>query len=213
MTPGETQQRDRAAQLAQKDPKAALKIARKIDHPWFRCQALAHAAQFLPDPKQKKRVLQESFVAALDAKDVNRKVSVSSWPLKVLCKSGDHKRLAIELQRLLDLIATEPSPVRRAHATNLLLGAVVTGPRPLFRQALDRMQSACLTPLASGKRNKRGESHLARWAVIVHRFDPALARQLLRCIKGPTYLERAERGIVEYEKLGVEDLCRWPHVG
>ena len=79
------------------------------------------------------------------------------------------------------------------------------------RWMFDRMRFACLTPLANGKRNRRGEKYLSRWAVIVHRFDPALSRELLKSIKGPTYLDRAERHIREYGDLSVEQMCPWPH--
>jgi len=213
MAPSNSTQRDRVAKLALSYAEEALRLAREINDPWFRCQALALSAHGLKDGNMKSRAIQESFSVALATKDVNRKVSASSWPLKVLCKSGEHSKLTSELRRLLALAETEPSPVRRADALNLLSGAVVTGPRPLFREALAKLKAACLTPLENGKRNKKGESHLAQWAVIIHRMDAALAEDLLLCIKGPTLLKRVKQNLQEFKDLGVEDLCSWPNIG
>src|SRR5437763_967031 len=93
-----------------------LKAARDIRDPWCRCQALAEVAEHCSNTAAKNRVLSEAFEAALEMREPNRVVTVSSWPLKVVCKSGQEVRLKSEVSRLRGIIAAEPSPVRRADA-------------------------------------------------------------------------------------------------
>lgn len=159
--PNCTRDRNRAAEIAATQPEKAADIARQIDEPWFRCQALAYAALYTADRAAKNRLLTESFAAALLTEAPNRIVSVSSWPLKVLCRSGQNDKLTAETERLLEIISREPSPVRRADALNVMLGALVSGPRPLFWQTFDVFEHAVRTPLLNGTRNAKGESHLA----------------------------------------------------
>jgi hypothetical protein len=103
-SPQYTQDRDHVAYVAPKDPVTALKIAQGISNPWFRCQALAFVALHSADIQQKNCLLEESFQAALETQEPNRIVNVSSWPLKVLCLSGQHTRLQAEVDRLLEII-------------------------------------------------------------------------------------------------------------
>jgi hypothetical protein len=44
--------------LAIQDPPAALEVARHITDPWYRCQALANAAEHIGERKLALRVLQ-----------------------------------------------------------------------------------------------------------------------------------------------------------
>jgi len=187
-----------------------VKARRNLSDAWSQCQALAVEAHHCADASQKKRLIQKAFAAGLDAGEPNRVVSASAWPIKVLAASADDARLEAEAQRLLGIIATEPSPVRRADALNLILGAVLAGPRPTFRRVLGSFRQACSTPLLNGKRNKRGESLLARWVPAIHKMDPELAREVLASIHGPVLRQRAITGIQEYETLSLEELCGWP---
>src|SRR5258708_3461022 len=161
---------------------AALRKARKIEDPWPRSTALASLAYGCTDPSKKNQILNESFLAALEMQEPNRIVTVSAWPLKVLCNSGQDTRVKVEVNRLLAILAGEPSPVRRADALNKMLGAILRGPRPVFWPVFEQFQKACLTRLENGKRNRRGESLLSRWVLVVDRFVSALRRELLRAI-------------------------------
>jgi hypothetical protein len=210
--PNYTRDRDRVAQIAASRTEEALDLARTIDEPWFRCQALAFVAYHTADRAQKNRLLAESFAAALLAGDANRIVSVSSWPLKVLCKSGRTEKLTAETERLLEIISREPSPVQRSDALNTLLGALVSGPRPLFWQAFDAFERAARTPLRNGKRNAKGESRLAWWLPVVSQFDAARARQAMEAVQGPVLRERAEAAIQEYANTDPEQICDWPNL-
>src|SRR5258708_37178064 len=149
-----------------------LRKARKIQNPRPRATALAYIAHHCTDVARKNRILKESFQAALETREPNRIVTVSSWPLKVLCNSGQDGKLKAEVNRLLAILAGEPSPVRRADALNMMLGAILRGPRSLFWHVFEQFQQACLAPLLNGKRNGKGESQLCHWIVVVNRVDP-----------------------------------------
>jgi len=210
--PNCTRDRDRAAQIAATQPEKAAEIARQIDEPWFRCQALAYAALHTTDRAAKNRLLAESFAAALLTEAPNRIVSVSSWPLKVLCRSDQNDKLAAETERLLEIITRDPSPVQRADALNYLLGALVSGPRPLFWRAFDAFERAARTPLRNGKRNAKGESRLAWWLPVVSQFDAARARQAMEAVQGPVLRERVQAAIRKYANTDPEQICGWPYL-
>jgi hypothetical protein len=110
-----TQQRDEACRIAPADAARALRIARQISDPWFRCQALASASIFV-QANLRRQVIDEAFFAANKLEEINRVVTVSSWPLKALAMLGDFTLVQSEGTRLLATISNEPSPVRRADA-------------------------------------------------------------------------------------------------
>ena len=193
-------------------PDEALRIARDIDEPWYRCQALACVAHHCVDREEKNRLVGEAFQAALGAPNPNRIVSVSSWPLKVVCKSQQAGLLRAEIGRLLGIIAQEPSPVRRANALNTMLGAVVSGPIELFWHVFEAFEKACFEPLLNGKRNVRGESQLVLWVPAVDRFDPARAGALLEDLKGPVLRKRGVEWLERFRQTDLEALYTWPNL-
>lgn len=188
----------------------ALRSARKIQNPWSRCQALSHLAKQCEDLATKNRLLSESFEAALQTVEPNRVVTVSAWPLNVLCNSGQDGKLKTEMNRLLAILSRESSPVRRADALNMMLGAILRSPRSLFWQVFDRFQQACLTPLQNRKRNSKGESLLAHWVLVVDRFDAERAQELLEVIEGPVLRERALNAMHEHKDVDLERWVGWP---
>jgi hypothetical protein len=155
--------------------------------------------------------LSESFETALQLHDPYRTVAVSAWPLKVLCQFGDHERLRIEVERLLSIIAREPSPVIRADAINMMLGAVVMGPKCQFWQVYDAFRQAAFTRLKNGKRNVKGESLLANRICILERFDESEARKVLNQI-GPTLRSRAHEDLETKKNLDIKNIISFPNV-
>jgi len=211
-TPEATQLRDKVSRMAATAPDEALEIARRIRDPWFRCQALAVVGMNIADMSRKRHVLHDAFDAAMECDAPNLVVMASSWPLKALCKSASPRDLERETQRLLGIIDAEPSPVQRAQALNMMLGAVLTGPRALFWTVLERMEQASFAPLANGKRNAKGESLMTSWAVVVHQYDPARAQRIIAAIHGHALRERALTAIEEHGAVDVEALCNWPRL-
>jgi hypothetical protein len=113
--------------LAPSNPDGALKIARTIPHPWYRCQALSCVAEHTGTIPKKLKLLNEAFEAAQLQAEINRQVTASSWPLKVLAQSDSIGAT----ERLLSLVAQadrEGHPLRRADALYALAGAVAKQP-------------------------------------------------------------------------------------
>src|SRR5712692_6495502 len=126
-----TEQRDLVYRIVAADPEQALEVARGIDHPWFRSQALSAAALRQSDFGVRERVISEAFAAAGELEEPNRIVTVSSWPVKALAFSGNTVRMVLEAERLLSVIGNERSPVRRADALRDVLGATIATREPI----------------------------------------------------------------------------------
>lgn len=145
--------------------------------------------------------------------DPNRIVSVAAWPIKVLCNGGDGAaKLAKEIARLLADAQRVQSPVRKADALNLLLGALVAGPRDLFWKVYEGFLSACTDPLDSGRRNSKGESLLGQWAPVIMYFDPARGRMLIDAIQGPVIRKRAIEQLEKHSGESADALITWPNL-
>jgi hypothetical protein len=205
-----TQQRDAVAAIAAQDPQRALELARSIKDPWFRCQALAMAAVHVQDRKIREQVVDEAFAAANELSDPNPIVTVSSWPLKALVLTGNPARVSAAVDRLLEIISTEGSPVRRADALRYLLGAVSSSGNDIMQRVARAFAAACLAPLDSGKRNRKGESHLVECLPAIASIDPAFAESLLRNLGAPQSA-RARQRIEDAKGSSVSALLPWPH--
>jgi len=140
-------------------------MAEAIQDPWYRCQALSYVADHLKDQKQRSRILDQSFRAALETKEPNRVATVSSWPLGVVCRIGDETRLVLEINRLISIIEREPHPTRRGDGLFFLLKAVAAGPNPCVTALANAFLAAC----ASGHGWKR-DRNLRDAAGFLHRM-------------------------------------------
>jgi hypothetical protein len=205
-----TQRRNRVAAIAKTKPREALVLARRIDDPWFRCQALSIAAVHAPDRHSCKSAIDDAFLAANELADPNRVVTASSWPVKALALTGHASSVSSEVGRLLQVISAESSPVRRADALQYLLGSVSTAPAEVARRVAREFATACLAPLESGRRNSKGESSLEACLPGIARIDFALARSLLGRL-APARAERAARALHSATNVPVTELLRWPN--
>ncbi len=132
--------RSRVHDLVRSDVGRAAEEARKIQHPWYRCQSLAAVAEVVKLDAGAAAMLREALAAAHEQTEPNRVVSVASWPIKVMIR----RRVAgaeTAVAKLLALIATEPNPIRRANALILLLDAVFPEER-LRAQVLEHLLAA-----------------------------------------------------------------------
>ena len=207
-----TQQRDRVASMAAADPEAALALAVKIADPWFRCQALSIAAVHVPDRRRREGAIDQAFASANDLDEPNRVVTVSSWPIKALALTGNAARVSSETGRLLQIIASEGSPVRRADALHYLLGAASGATADAAVRVARALGEACLQPLETGKRNKKGESVLDMCLPGIAQLDRGLAQQLLDRLP-PARAERCSRSIETMKDVPLAKVFSWPHFG
>ena len=205
-----TEQRNHVAAIAKTQPHEALELARSIDDPWFRCQALSIAAAHITDRRSSKVAIDEAFAAANALGEPNRVVTVSSWPVKALALAGHLSSVSSEVARLLRVIALESSPVRRADALRYLLGGVGIAPADVASRVAREFAAACVVPLLSGKRNKKGESNLEACLPAIARIDSAFAQSLLAQLP-PSRSKRAEHALQATKNVPITELLSWPY--
>jgi len=166
--------RARVHALLATNTREALAVARAIEHPWYRCQALAAVAEAIPLEKA-RGVLQQSLRAAHELEEPNRIVTVASWPVRVLV-SREIEGAAEEVERLLAIIADEPHSLRRAHALSMLFGSVFADPA---------LRARVLDPLLASLRVSHGWRAERVWAALVllmREQSAAAAEQILQAM-------------------------------
>jgi hypothetical protein len=161
--PSDVRKRAEVSKLAPHSIERAIDVARSIQHPWYRCQALANVGQAHPDKVTALRLIEESFRAAEEQDEVNRIVTVASWPLKV-CVTLAPEMAQKYLTRLLALAAKEPHGLRRGDALHALLFAVAESP------ALKAQAIPPLVDTITAKHGWRIELLIADTATLI-RFD------------------------------------------
>jgi len=87
-------------------------------------------------------LLEEALRAAQEQREINRIVTVSAWPLRVMVGFSPES-VAPHLQRLVTLANDEPHPVRRADALSALVSSVRDHPS-LLTPAVSSLVSALL---------------------------------------------------------------------
>jgi len=167
--PEDVKGRAETSRLLPHDPRSALKVARAIRHPWYRCQALTAVAEV----QHSAPLLMESLAAAYEQTEPNRIGSVASWPLRQLA-SLEPATAHAELEKLLSVVATEKHGLRRLHALERLFIAVASVPK-LRHQAL-----AAFIATANTCQGWRTERSVAFVAFYLAEFDLAAAEALLK---------------------------------
>jgi hypothetical protein len=173
----------------------ALQVARQIPDPWFRCQALSYVAEHTADASAQRALLAEAFGAAVETAEPNRVVSVSVWPLEVLCSIGSADEVAAEVARLLAVSATEPHSLRRCDAQARMLHALRHGPMECFWAILDECTRSCTQRL--GWRRDRILRGVAR---LVNEHSHQKAVEVAQLIDSPRFRRQALQWIEEPEE-------------
>jgi hypothetical protein len=183
-----TQERDQVSRIVGTDIDSALRIARKIGDPWFRCQALAHVAWHAAAPRRFFGLVAESLESGWSIKIPNRAVTVIAWPVAALARrqfpdAAAMKRNGRELRAVIDrlakVIAGEPSPASRADA--LLMHVHALSPfRPELRNGvLGLLVKECQNPA-----NRKRQRQVEEAALVVAPDDPARAIGLTALLEG-----------------------------
>lgn len=176
--------RAEVAELAAKDPGRALLVARSIDHPWYRCQALTSVVEANPSAPAAEGLLLEALAVAATQDEPNRVACLASWPLRLLVATGSTKATEHTL-RLLEVIATEPHGLRRLDGLRGILVAVASSD-PLRALVLER-----LTLAAAASHGWRTERIIDVIAVILMPFDREAASRLLSLHPPRRYTKRS----------------------
>lgn len=143
ITDADVRGRAKADKLSLTDPQQALNVARAIRHPWYRCQALSRVAEVWGTRAQKIEVLEEALAVAGEQTEINRIVTVSAWPLRVMVGVAPNA-MAAHLRRLVTLAETELHTLRRADALSALAFSVRTEP-PLLAEVSSSLVNALLS--------------------------------------------------------------------
>jgi hypothetical protein len=98
MTYAPTRQRGLVHTLSLTQPEKALSVARSIDDPWFRCQALSNVARHWPH-KEYEPILCEAIKAADAQERAYRRVAVSAWPIAAYLERGNNRTAATLLKK------------------------------------------------------------------------------------------------------------------
>lgn len=171
-------ERDQAMSVAKRDPSKALALATKINDPWYRCQALAAVAKYTEDKRGREAILKDAFEVATQCKEPNRIVTVSAWPLRVLCDQQNVVLVKREVERLLSVIAKESHPTRRGDGKLALIWALHRGPKDVLMTVVERFKETC----QQGHGWKR-DRNLYEVALLIKKHDRSKAKELLELIE------------------------------
>jgi hypothetical protein len=186
-------ERQKVLEFVKTDFNGALRIAKEIPDPWYRCQSLSFVAAEARDRKTRLSLIGAAFDAALACQDPNRVATVSTWPLRVLVESSAEAEVHRHAERLLQLIRTEPHPVRRGDAQSHILSALYAGPRPDFLNAFRDFVDSC-----KQAHSWRLDEICRRFAPWLNSIDPTLTPVLLDCIRKPKVRRLAERDVAHF---------------
>jgi hypothetical protein len=181
--------------LKASDFDAALEIARAIEHPWYRCQALSNVAGHCVQAEDRRTLLAEALRAAHECEDPNRIVTVASWPFKVLADEGLAEDIRLQLEPFLEILSREENTVRRVDALAPLVTALRNGPLDCFYRVLSRFEEDCRVC-----RGWKGDYDLRIVAPIVDEVDPTRAAKLLELFKKPRMRRLALKEIEDARK-------------
>lgn len=136
-----TAQRDRAADLAKRDPHKALEEARQVSEPWFRAQALSWVARFTDGDTVS--IAQEAAKSAEQCKDDYQKSAVRAWEIAALAERGFTSEARNSLNQALTLSACAEPMASRAEALLLLLEAALRVNRQDASRVYARLKNDC----------------------------------------------------------------------
>src|SRR3954469_17904349 len=118
-----TSTRDQVTRLAPADPEGAAEVARSIEEPWFRAQALAWAARFAADDRVVP-LAEESLRSSYAEIDPYRTVATGAWPVRALVERGHSDKARSTLDSLLLLAPQVEPPTSRVEALFLVWQAI-----------------------------------------------------------------------------------------
>lgn len=171
-----TGQRQRAIDLAASDPEQAIAVARAIEDPWFRCQALAYVARYWPDDDF-PIILREASKAADSQDNWYNRVTVSAWPICAYLERG----CQLPAKNLLNRYVKEASNIEnmggRSEALLMLLEAAKPFDRKLWEPVFRALVQATAPALAW-----RQLRNIRKAAAIVAADNPSLVQEAINLI-------------------------------
>ena len=185
MTP--TAARNLANQIASTQPERALSVARAIEAPWFRCQALSQVARYWPDEKY-DRILKEAVRAAESQDQVYNQVAVSAWPIRAYLERGN----APPAKKLLAKGTQAAHAIENMGSRSEALFAIFQAAKPF---AIDLWQPIfwALVEAAEPALSWRQLRNLKNAVAMVALDNPGLAQQVIEKLVEPKNLSTVRR--------------------
>lgn len=178
--------RSAAEKLLPERPQEALEVARRIKHPWYRCQALSSVAEAVSSRTDAFRILAEALSAAREQAEPNRVVTVATWPLRTLLELNS-EAAAREVESLIGTALREEHGLRRLHALDFLMAAVAAHPSLRAQVAHHYLHTA------QSCHGWRAERILAFRSEHLAGFDLPLAHQLLAGRQANRFVNKARQ--------------------
>ena len=188
-----TAQREQAIQAATVDFQRAVRLAREVAEPWFRCQALASVARHAPDGEVAGLAM-EAVKAARAGNDRYQQVAACAWPVRALAERNETRRATQIVAEVLPLAGEITHPVSRLEALFLFWQAAYPLAGTVRHTVLGALVAACLA--ASSWRAGRTMRDVA---LIMAAEDRRRAEQLVASMPACRYKRQAERALAAGE--------------
>lgn len=189
MTP--TAARTLSNRLAPYQPEEALRIARAIKAPWFRCQALSHVARYWPNENYVK-LLEEAVRTADLEEQVYNCVAVSAWPIRAYLERDSISSAA----KLLAGRTLAAGTIENLGSRSEALFHLFQASRP-FDIALWQPVFWALVNTAEPALSWRQRRNLKNAVAMVSSDHPFLANQVVEKLRDPKNLAAVTRYIDE----------------
>lgn len=180
--------RSATEKLLPERPQEALAVARRINHPWYRCQALSSVAEAVSSRVDAVRILNEALSAAREQAEPNRVVTVATWPLRPLLELNS-QAAAREVESLIGVALREEHGLRRLHALDFLLAAVAAHPSLRAQVAQHYLHTA------QDCKGWRAERIIAFRAEHIGAYELPLAHQLLAGRQSNRFVKKAREAL------------------
>lgn len=170
------------ARIATADVAAALRIARNISDPWFRCQSLASVAWRVDAEKPFFGIIDESLESGWSIEIPNRAATVVAWPVAALAghslsgsggRERTHSILRAALDQVRKVVAEDLSPISRADALLIHVHALSPSWPELRKEVLGLLMKECRDPA-----NRKRQRQIEEAALVIARDDPGTALTL-----------------------------------
>lgn len=139
MTP--TAARTLANSLASDKPERALSVARGIEAPWFKCQAMSHVARYWPDEKYGQILVEAVRTADLQS-ETYKQVAVSAWPIRAYVERGNTESARTLITKYAHLANSIVNMGSRSEALLLMFQAAKPSARRLWQPVFDALVGA-----------------------------------------------------------------------
>lgn len=188
-TTSPTDRREQVSDLIARYPEKAASIARSIEDPWFKCQALACAARYWPHDDY-EQFLREAVKAGDSQENWYNRVSVSAWPIRAYLERGNQHPTRALLKRYAEEAHNIDNMGGRSEALLLLLQAAKPFDRSLWEPVFHALVAAC-EPVLGWRQVRNIRSAIAMLAP----DGAALAQEAIKRIKDEKTVRAIKRDI------------------